>query len=273
MLVDSHCHLDRIDLSPYEGDLGAALQAARARGVTRMLCIGIDRNNAGTVCEIARNHEGVYASVGVHPLDIADELETVDSLCVLADRPEVVAIGETGLDYFYDQKEGGTRDKREAQQQSFRAHLQAASRLRKPVIVHTRDAREDTLALIREVGDAEVGGVLHCFTESWEMARAAIDMNYCISFSGIVTFKNADELRDVVRQVPLDRLLVETDSPYLAPVPFRGKRNEPKFTREVAECVAQLKNIRLEELAEITSANFDRLFRISQEKINEENKK
>ncbi|MET0379234.1 MAG: TatD family hydrolase [Spongiibacteraceae bacterium] len=260
MLVDSHCHLDRIDLTPYGGDLGAALAAAHERGVTRMLCIGIDRNNAGAVCEIARKHPGVYASVGIHPLDIASELETIDSLCTLADRPEVVAIGETGLDYFYKQDGYYSNDKREAQQQSFRAHLRAASRLRKPVIVHTRDAREDTLALIREAGDADVGGVLHCFTESWEMARAAIDMNYWISVSGIVTFKNAGELREVVRQVPLERLLVETDSPYLAPMPYRGKKNEPKYTREVAECVAQLKGISYEELAEVTSANFDRLF-------------
>lgn len=254
MLVDSHCHLDRIDLTPYDGSLEDALLAARARGVDRMLCIGVDRNNAATVCEIARKHAGVFASVGIHPLDIADELETVESLCVLAAGAEVVAIGETGLDYYYSQ------DKREQQQISFRAHLRAASRLRKPVVVHTREAREDTLALIREAGDAEMGGVLHCFTESWEMARAAIDMNYCISFSGIITFKNAAELRDVVRQVPLDRLLVETDSPYLAPVPFRGKKNEPKYTREVAECVAELRGLSLEALAEITSANFDRLF-------------
>jgi len=254
MLVDSHCHLDRIDLAPYNGSLEAAIAAAHERGVTRMLCIGVDRGNAETVCEIARGHDGIYASVGVHPLDIADELETVESLCVLADRPEVVALGETGLDYYY------TKDKTEQQQSSFRAHLRAASRLRKPVIVHTREARADTLALIREAGDADIGGVLHCFTESWEMASAAIDMNYCISFSGIITFKNAEELRDVVRKVPLDRLLVETDSPYLAPVPFRGKKNEPKYTREVAECVAALKGIGLEELAEITSANFDRLF-------------
>ena len=254
MLVDSHCHLDRIDLTPYEGSLDAALAAAHARGVTRMLCIGVDRGNAEAVCAIARNHDGVYASVGVHPLDIADELETVESLCELADRPEVVAIGETGLDYYY------SKDKTEQQQISFRAHLRAASRLCKPVIVHTRDARDDTLASIREAGNADVGGVLHCFTESWEMARAAIDMNYWISFSGIITFKNAEELRDVVRKVPLDRLLVETDSPYLAPVPFRGKKNEPKYTREVAECVAALKGVSFEELAEITSANFDRLF-------------
>lgn len=260
MLVDSHCHLDRIDLTPYDGSLDAAIAAARERGVTRMLCISVDRSNADTVCAIARSHEGVYASVGVHPLDVADELETVDSVCALADRPEVVAIGETGLDYYYFKRECYSREKAEQQQISFRAHLRAASRLRKPAIVHTRDAREDTLALLREAGDADIGGVLHCFTESWEMARAAIDLNYCISFSGIITFKNADELREVVRKVPLDRLLVETDSPYLAPVPFRGKKNEPKYTREVAECLAGLKGIRFEELAEITSANFDRLF-------------
>lgn len=257
MLVDSHCHLDRIDLMPYGGDLAAALAAARACGVTRMLCIGIDRGNAERVCAIAREHEGVYASVGVHPLDLAAEQETVAGLCTLADRPEVIAIGETGLDYYY------SRDNAAAQQESFRIHLQAAARLRKPVIVHSREAREDTLALIREAGDAEVGGVLHCFTESWDMARRALDLNYYISFSGIITFKNAADLREVVKQVPLDRLLVETDSPYLAPVPFRGKSNEPKYTREVAACVAELRGVALEQIAQITSANFDRLFRLN----------
>ncbi len=254
MLVDSHCHLDRIDLAPYQGDLSAALAAAAARGVTRMLCISIDRNNVEAVRAIARQHPNVYASVGVHPLDIKDAQESVDSLCQLADGPEVIAIGETGLDYFY------SRDNSIAQQHSFRTHLRAAAQLRKPVIVHSRDAREDTLALIREAGDSELGGVLHCFTESWEMARQALDLNYYISFSGIITFKNAEDLRAVVKQVPLDRLLVETDSPYLAPIPFRGKPNEPKYTREVAECVAAIKGLSLEEIAEITSANFDRLF-------------
>jgi TatD DNase family protein len=192
--------------------------------------------------------------VGVHPLDIGDELETEASICELARRPEVVAIGETGLDYHY------SKDNVERQQASFRAHLRAAARLRKPVVVHTREARADTLALIREAGDPEVGGVLHCFTEDWEMARAAIDLNYFISFSGIITFRNADELREVVRRTPLERLLVETDSPYLAPVPFRGKRNEPKYTREVAACMAELKGVSLEEVAAATSANFDSLF-------------
>lgn len=253
MLVDSHCHLDRIDLEPYDGSLQAALAAARERGVMRMLCVGIDRGNADTVCAIARSNTGVYASVGVHPLDIKDELESIESLCELAKRPEVVALGETGLDYYY------STENKEAQQQSFRAHLRAGAKLGLPVIVHTRDAREDTLALIREAG-GEPGGVLHCFTENWDMARQALDLNYYISFSGIITFKNASELREVVRQVPLERLLVETDSPYLAPVPFRGKRNEPKYTREVAECVAELKGLAFEEVARVTSENFDRLF-------------
>lgn len=257
MLVDSHCHLDRIDLTPYGGDLGAALAAAHARGVTRMLCIGIDRSNAEAVCAIARDYPGVYASVGIHPLDLRDELENVDTLVALADRPEVIAIGETGLDYHY------SRDNQAAQQESFRVHLRAASRLRKPVIVHSREAREDTLALIREAGDAEVGGVLHCFTENWDMARAALDLNYFISFSGIITFKNAADLRDVVKKVPLDRILVETDSPYLAPIPYRGKSNEPKYALEVAQCVAELRGLSLEAIADITTANFDRLFKHS----------
>ncbi len=254
MLVDSHCHLDRLDLTPYDGDLSAALQAARERGIERMLCIGIDRDNAEAVCAIARQYEGVFASVGVHPLDIKDEQESVDALYLLGDRPEVVAVGETGLDYFYSVENA------QAQQQSFRTHLEAAARLNKPVVVHSREAREDTLAILNESCDLEIGGVLHCFTDTWDMARRALDMNFYISFSGIITFKNAGDLRDVVKRVPLDRLLVETDSPYLAPVPYRGKKNEPKYTREVAECVAGLKGVPYEQIAEITSANFDRLF-------------
>lgn len=257
MLVDSHCHLDRIDLAPYSGDLGAAIAAAHERGVSRMLCIGVERENAGAVCEIARRYPGVYASVGVHPLDLKEELESVDSLVALGDRPEVIAIGETGLDYHYSQESMA------AQHESFRTHLRAAAKLAKPVIVHSREAREDTLRLIRESADLDIGGVLHCFTENWEMARAALDLNFYISFSGIITFKNAADLREVVKQVPLDRILVETDSPYLAPIPFRGKSNEPKYTREVAQCVADLKGVAFEEIAATTTANFDRLFHLN----------
>jgi TatD DNase family protein len=254
MLVDSHCHLDRIDLAPYEGDLSAALAAAHERGITRMLCISVDRPSVDKVCAIARQYPNVYASVGIHPLDIGEEQQSVESLCELAGNPKVIAIGETGLDYYY------SKDNTAAQQQSFRTHLEASRRTRKPLIVHSRDAREDTIDIIREAGDPTVGGILHCFTESWEMAEQALALNYYISFSGIITFKSAADLREVVARVPLDRLLVETDSPYLAPVPFRGKSNEPKYTREVAQCVADIKGLDLEQVAQQTSANFDRLF-------------
>lgn len=257
MLVDSHCHLDRIDLKPYDGDLAAAVAAAQARGVERMLCIGIDLENAPTVVDIARRFDNIYASVGVHPLDISESICGVEQLVSLADQPKVIAIGETGLDYYY------SAENSEAQQCSFASHLQASARTGKPVIVHTRDAREDTLRLIAQHGDPAVAGVLHCFTESWEMASAAMDVGYYISFSGIITFKNAAELREVVKRVPMERLLVETDSPYLAPVPYRGKKNEPKYVREVAECVAELKGLSFDEVATQTSRNFDRLFRLA----------
>ena len=219
-----------------------------------MLCIGIDMSNAETVIDIARRYEGVSASVGVHPVDVGDAMPDLERLRSLAQNQEVVAIGETGLDYHY------SSDTADLQRQSFRAHLNLSSELQKPVVVHTRDAQEDTIRLIKENGNPAVGGVLHCFTESWQMAKAALELNYYISFSGIVTFKNASELRDVAKQVPLDRLLVETDSPYLAPVPYRGKKNEPKYVVEVANCLAEIRGISSEELIERTGQNYDRLF-------------
>jgi TatD DNase family protein len=254
MFVDSHCHLDRLDLSPYQDNLDYAIAAAKERGVERMLCIGVDMANAPVVIDLARQYDGVSASVGVHPMDVGDELADMDQLRVLATSPEVVAIGETGLDYFYSKESAAL------QKESFRQHLALSAELAKPVIVHTRDAREDTLAIIRECGDADVAGVLHCFTESWEMASKALDLNYYISFSGIVTFKNAEALREVVKKVPLERMLIETDSPYLAPIPYRGKKNEPKYVVEVAECIAQLRGISVAQLAETTSRNYDNLF-------------
>ena len=178
----------------------------------------------------------------------------MNELRTLASAPEVVAIGETGLDYFY------TKDSAALQKESFRQHLQLSKSLRKPVVVHTREARADTIEIIKQYGDPAVAGVLHCFTESWEMASQALDLNYYISFSGIVTFKNAAELKEVAKKVPLDRLLIETDSPYLAPVPFRGKKNEPKYVVEVAKCIADLRGLALEEIAEITLNNYNNLF-------------
>ncbi|MBX8478006.1 TatD family hydrolase [Pseudomonas cichorii] len=254
MLVDSHCHLDRLDLTQHDGSLDAALDAARGRGVGHFLCIGVSADNAGAVKALAERYDDVDCSVGIHPLDLKPgEAPALDWLLSELNHPRVVAIGETGLDYHYEPEAA------ELQQASFRLHLQAASVTGKPVIVHTRGARADTLNLLREAALPQAG-VLHCFTEDWEMARAALDLGFYISLSGIVTFRNADALRDVARQVPADRLLVETDSPYLAPIPYRGKPNLPQYVREVAEFLAMLRGEPYERFAEQTTENFARLF-------------
>lgn len=254
MLVDSHCHLDRLDLTAYGGSLDAALAAARERGVGHFLCIGVSADNASAVKELAERYSDVDCSVGVHPLDLEPgAAPALEWLLGELDHPGVVAIGETGLDYHYEPEAA------ELQQQAFALHLQAAHITGKPVIVHTREARADTLRLLREAALPQAG-VLHCFTEDWDMARAALDMGFYISLSGIVTFRNAEALREVARQVPADRLLVETDAPYLAPVPHRGKPNVPAYVRDVAEYLAVLRGVSIEQLAEQTTANFKRLF-------------
>ncbi|WP_333983157.1 TatD family hydrolase [Ectopseudomonas khazarica] len=254
MLIDSHCHLDRLDLAAHGGSLDAVLDAARAAGVGHFLCIGVSADNAATVKGLAERYADVDCSVGVHPLDLEPgAAPALDWLLGELAHPKVVAIGETGLDYHYEPESAGL------QQASFRLHLEAARITGKPVIVHTREARADTLALLREAALPQAG-VLHCFTEDWEMARAALDIGFYISLSGIVTFRNAEALREVARQVPADRLLVETDSPYLAPVPHRGKPNLPQYVREVAEYLAVLRGVSYEILAEQTSSNFKRLF-------------
>jgi TatD DNase family protein len=254
LLVDSHCHLDRLDLSAHDGSLDNALAAARARGVRHFLCIGVSADNASAVKALAERYADVDCSVGIHPLDLKPgETPALEWLLRELDHPRVVAIGETGLDYHYEPEAA------ELQQASFRLHLQAASMTGKPVIIHTRGARADTLALLRETRLPQAG-VLHCFTEDWEMAKAALDLGYYISLSGIVTFRNADALRDVARQVPADRLLVETDSPYLAPIPHRGKPNLPQYVREVADYLAMLRGVSYETFAAQTTENFKRLF-------------
>jgi TatD DNase family protein len=254
VLIDSHCHLDRLDLAAHGGSLDAALDAARAAGVGHFLCIGVSADNAATVKNLAERYPDVDCSVGVHPLDLEPGAEpALDWLLGELAHPKVVAIGETGLDYHYEPESAAL------QQASFRLHLDAARITGKPVIVHTREARADTLALLREAALPQAG-VLHCFTEDWEMAKAALDIGFYISLSGIVTFRNAEALREVARQVPVDRLLVETDSPYLAPVPHRGKPNLPQYVREVAEYLAVLRGVSYETLAEQTSSNFKRLF-------------
>lgn len=254
MLIDSHCHLDRLDLTAHGGSLDAALDAARAAGVGHFLCIGVSADNAATVKRLAEQYVDVDCSVGVHPLDLEPGAEpALDWLLTELAHPKVVAIGETGLDYHYEPESAAL------QQASFRLHLEAARITGKPVIVHTRAARTDTLDLLREAALPQAG-VLHCFTEDWDMAKAALDLGFYISLSGIVTFRNAEALRDVARRVPADRLLVETDSPYLAPVPYRGKPNLPQYVHEVAVFLAQLRGVDYQVLAEQTTANFKQLF-------------
>lgn len=259
MLVDSHCHLDRLDLDKLGLSLDQLLDNARSQGVKGFLSVGVDLDSSARLIELSSSYKDVFVSVGVHPLqDVAQPVPSIERLVELGNHNKVVAIGETGLDNHY------APESSDWQTQSFRNHLLAASELGKPVIVHTREARDETLGLIQECANQESAGVLHCFTESWEMAKAALDMNFYISFSGIITFRNAEELREVVKKVPLDRILVETDCPWLAPVPHRGKQNEPRYVVDVARQVAKLKNLELDQLAEITTGNFNRLFNTTQ---------
>lgn len=254
MFIDSHCHLNMLKLDAYNGDLSALIEQARSVGVEHILCVATDLQNSKTVIEIAEQYLDVSASVGVHPSDKLDYEPTVEDLVQLALHPKVIAIGETGLDYYYN--DAGLDVMRER----FRVHVRAAKETKKPLIIHSRDAREDTMTILRDEGAASVKGVMHCFTESWEMAEEAMDLGFYISISGIVTFKNAGNVADVAQKVPLDRLLIETDAPFLAPVPYRGKQNEPQYVRFVAEKIAELKNISIDKLAEATTQNFNTLF-------------
>lgn len=256
-LVDSHCHLDQIDLGPYGGDLGKALAHAKNMGVEHFLCVCITLKDFPAVLQIAESYADVTASVGLHPNEQDVEREpTMEELIALSQHEKIVAIGETGLDYFRSTGEV------EWQRERFRQHIRAAKKVGKPIIVHTRQAQADTIQIMREEDAAAVGGVMHCFTEDWTMAKAALDLNFSISFSGIVTFKNAVEIQNVAKQVPLDRMLIETDSPYLAPNPHRGKSNEPAYVRYVAEFIAQLRGVDVVELGERTTENFYKLFRL-----------
>lgn len=264
MFVDSHCHLDRLDLAAYEGDLNGALDAARARGVRQFLAIAVTLDDVAGLAGIARAHDDVAISAGVHPLHRVEHEPDVEAIKACAEHFAAVAIGETGLDYHYD------TIPREVQHERFKRHLQAATELELPVIVHTREAREATLSLIHEHTDPSIGGVLHCFTEDLDMAREAVRHGFMISLSGIVTFRNADSIRELARAVPLDRLLIETDSPYLAPVPHRGRPNEPQWVVEVAECIARERGISLDEVAMQTTANFYRLFRAAAPQASDE---
>ena len=251
MFVDSHCHLNFPELSD---NIQSVRQRMHDEAVSHALCVSVTLDKFPEVLNLAEQFPNFYASVGVHPDYENIQEPTVEELVQLAKHPKVVAIGETGLDYF--RLKGDLTWQRER----FRSHIRAAIIANKPLIVHTRNAVDDTLNIMREEGVEKAGGVLHCFTESLEMALAAIEMGFYISFSGIVTFKNAKDLKEVAKQIPLDRMLIETDSPYLAPVPYRGKTNEPSYVRYVAKEIADLRGISIEEVAEVTTNNFFELF-------------
>lgn len=251
MFIDSHCHLDFPDLASRAPEILANMAANQ---VSHALCISVDLPDFPKVLAVAEAHPNIFCSVGVHP-DYEDTPEpSVAQLVELAQHPKVVAIGETGLDYYR------LKGDLEWQRARFRTHIRAACESGRPLVIHTRDAAADTLRLMREEGADKAGGVMHCFTESWEVAEQAMEMGFYISFSGIVTFKNAKALKDVAQRVPLERMLIETDSPYLAPVPHRGKTNEPAWVRHVAEEIARLKGVSVDEIGQITSRNFFKLF-------------
>jgi TatD DNase family protein len=251
VFVDSHCHLNFPELA---ADMPAVLEAMATNQVTHALCISTNLPELPDVLGLAENHTNLYATVGVHPDEEDTPEPSVAGLVALAARPKVVAIGETGLDYY--RLTGDLSWQRER----FRVHIRAARECGRPLVVHTRAAAADTIAIMREERAGVPGGVMHCFTESWDVAAAALDLGFHISFSGIVTFKNAQAIKDVARRVPLDRMLIETDAPYLAPVPFRGKTNQPAYVRYVAEEIARLRGIATSEVASATTENFFRLF-------------
>lgn len=254
MFIDSHCHPYMLEAYKNADDFDRWMLDTKTAGVDAMLCVAVDMDTAKTCVAIAEKYNDVYASVGSHPSEKEEDDLSIETLVEFAKHPKIVAIGETGLDYYYN------TEKLSVMRDRFRDHIHAAKIAKKPLIIHTRDAREDTIKIMMEENAAEVGGVMHCFTESLEMAKAALDLNFYISFSGIITFKNAVELVEVAKAVPLEKILIETDSPYLAPVPFRGKTNEPKYVRYVAEKIAEIKGIPVEAVAKQTSDNFCRLF-------------
>jgi TatD DNase family protein len=253
MFIDSHCHINFPELAD---NLDEVLATMRANQVSDALCVSVDLEKFPQILALAEKHDNIYASVGVHPDYELEDEPTQEELVRLAKHPKVIAIGETGLDYFR------LTGDLEWQRSRFRTHIRAAVESGKPLIIHTRSASADTLRLMQEEGADKIGGVMHCFTESLEVALAAIEMNFYISFSGIVTFKKALELKEVATKIPLERMLIDTDSPYLAPVPFRGKLNQPGYVKHVAEEIAKLRGISVEEVGLATSANFIKLFNI-----------
>lgn len=256
LIVDSHCHLDSLDYASRHKNVDEVIENAKARGVHHFISICTTVGRFEAMKQLTAHRNDVSLSCGVHPLNVEDEPFDYDKLLRLAHDPKVVAIGETGLDYHY------TPETKALQQSLFEQQIEIANTLHKPLIIHTRAAREDTMQMLEKNRAEQCGGVLHCFTEDWAMAKRALDLGFYISISGIITFRNAEVLREVVRQVPLERLLVETDSPYLAPIPYRGKPNQPAYVREVCDYVAALKGLSSQEFARITTQNVQNLFKI-----------
>lgn len=253
VLIDSHCHLDKLNYNDLHISVGDVIEKAKQRGVSQFLTIGVTLDAFPNMMEMIEDHPEVHASCGIHPLDVESHFDLA-LFREYASNKRVIAIGETGLDYFYQPETA------ERQRDLFTQQVDVAVEYNKPLIIHTRQAREDTLAILKNGHAEKCGGVIHCFTEDWAFAQAAIELGFYISISGIVTFNKASELKDIVRRLPLDRLLVETDSPYLAPVPYRGKENQPAYVKEVAEYIALLKSTSVEDVAENTTNNFKNLF-------------
>lgn len=257
MFIDSHCHLDRIDLNPYQNDFNCFMKEAEKSQIDHMLCIAIDLESYPAMVKLVKDYDSISLSVGVHPNVNDGKDPSSDELIELGKNEKVIAIGETGLDYF--RSEGDL----EWQHLRFRNHIQAAKVLKKPLIIHTREAGQDSLDVLEKEGAEEIGGIIHCFTEDWAYAKRALDIGFYISFSGIVTFKNAQAIKEVAKKVPANRFLIETDSPYLAPVPHRGKPNYPTYVRYVAEHVAELRDTTVDEVAKLSTDNFNTLFKIN----------
>lgn len=256
MFVDSHCHLDCIDLSDFDNSFEKLIQSADAADVEHMLCVSINLKEYPSMLDKVKDYPNISVSAGLHPMADEDDGFSVENLLALAAHEKVVAIGETGLDYYYHKGDP------QWQQQRFRAHIQVANKVNKPIIVHTRDAGKDTLEILQQENAEQCGGVIHCFTENQAFADRALELGFMISISGIVTFDNAGALRAIAKTIPDDRLLIETDSPYLAPMPHRGKQNQPAYVQHVAHKLAEIRNTSVESIAELSRNNFYRLFNI-----------
>ncbi len=257
MLIDSHCHLDCIKLDDFNNSFNQLIQQSRQAGIEHMLCVAINLRTYDSMLEQVLPYPQISVSVGVHPMADEGEEFSVATLTRLAQDDKVIAIGETGLDYFYHKGDPSW------QQQRFRQHIQVANTVKKPVIIHTRGAAEDTLEILQQENVPSCGGIIHCFTESRSFAEQAIELGLMISISGIITFKNADALRVVVKTIPDDYLLIETDSPYLAPIPHRGKQNQPAYVQHIAEALAEIRGTSVEYIAQLTRENFYRLFPVT----------